>query len=604
MFITNFIRALSILSRKDKKKYYGIAFVQIFLGVLDLVAVLLIGLMSTFTISGGNSKSQNTNIDKFLSVTGVQDLQFEYQVIIIALASTSLLLSRTILSVFYTRKILYFMSKIGAATSSEIIARLLQQPLLKIQQMTIQETIFAVNRGVEIISIQVLAVSVVIISDFALLVILFSGLFVVDPLTAMTSIVIFGSVAVTLFFLMHKRAKVIGNLHSELGISSNEKVSEILSSLRELIIGNRRNYYTREIANTRYKLANIAAEMNFMPYISKYVIESTLVVGAVILGGLQFLLHDAVQAISTLVIFIVAGSRIAPAILRLQQSAVSVISGLSMAEPTLDLLSRLPDSIGQEISDDSPHTSHMNFQPRVELINATFTYPEKDSPALESLTLTISAGSFVAIVGPSGAGKTTLVDVILGILEPEMGSVTISGEVPNAAILKWPGAVAYVPQDVLIINESIRKNVALGYPAEDVQDVLVSEAIEVAALGDFVESLPEGLDFFLGERGNKISGGQRQRIGIARGVFTKPKLLVLDEATSALDGGTEESVSKQILNLKGEATVIIIAHRLSTVKQADLVVYMENGAVRASGTFHQVRNLVPDFDRQATLVGL
>jgi len=207
-------------------------------------------------------------------------------------------------------------------------------------------------------------------------------------------------------------------------------------------------------------------------------------------------------------------------------------------------------------------------------------------------------------VGSSGAGKTTLVDVLLGILEPDSGTVQISGVTPLEAISKWPGAIAYVPQDVLVTNGSIRENVALGYPLEAATDELVNDAIRIASLAEFVATLPEGLDTNLGERGAKISGGQRQRIGIARALFTKPKLLVLDEATSALDGGTEESISSDIQKLKGSTTVVLIAHRLSTVRDADLVLYMDKGEIVARGTFEEVRNAVPDFDRQAKLMGL
>jgi ABC-type multidrug transport system fused ATPase/permease subunit len=161
-----------------------------------------------------------------------------------------------------------------------------------------------------------------------------------------------------------------------------------------------------------------------------------------------------------------------------------------------------------------------------------------------------------------------------------------------------------VPQDVLVANGSIRENVALGYPLEAATDELINDAIRIASLTEFVATLPEGLDANLGERGAKISGGQRQRIGIARALFTKPKLLVLDEATSALDGGTEENISSDIQKLRGSTTVVLIAHRLSTVRDADLVLYMDKGEIVARGTFEEVRNAVPDFDRQAKLMGL
>ena len=213
-------------------------------------------------------------------------------------------------------------------------------------------------------------------------------------------------------------------------------------------------------------------------------------------------------------------------------------------------------------------------------------------------------GSTLAFVGPSGAGKTTIIDILLGVLEPQMGEVLISGKKPAEASRIWPGAIAYVPQDIAIASGTIRENVALGYPREIATDELVLNALKVAGLDTFVQSLKDGIDTVVGERGTKISGGQRQRLGIARAMFTKPALLVLDEATSALDGETELQVSDAIQNLRGSTTVILIAHRLSTVRDADKVVYMADGRIVATGTFEEVRSQVPDFDRQAVLMGL
>jgi ABC-type multidrug transport system fused ATPase/permease subunit len=197
-----------------------------------------------------------------------------------------------------------------------------------------------------------------------------------------------------------------------------------------------------------------------------------------------------------------------------------------------------------------------------------------------------------------------MVDIILGVLNPDRGSVLISGLPPLLAVSAWPGAVSYVPQDVVIVAGTIRENIALGYPIEEATDELVMGALKVAHLDEFVLSLPEGIDTQVGERGAKISGGQRQRLGIARALFTRPHLLVLDEATSSLDGETEESISDAVHALRGSTTVVVIAHRLSTIRNADRVVYLSDGKMLATGSFEEVRKSVPDFDYQAKMLGL
>ena len=275
------------------------------------------------------------------------------------------------------------------------------------------------------------------------------------------------------------------------------------------------------------------------------------------------------------------------------------------ALPTLDLAESLANIKASEVKESEIlETEHEGFAGSIDIRDATFTYPGKSEPAISNVSLRVNPGSFVAFVGPSGAGKTTIVDILLGILPPQSGSVQISDVDPMSAITKWPGAIAYVPQDVAIASGSFRENIALGFPIELASDEAVLTPLQVAHLDDFVLSTPHGLDTEVGERGAKVSGGQRQRLGIARALFTKPKLLVLDEATSALDAETESNVSLAISSLRGNTTVVMIAHRLATVRNADLVVYLDQGQALAQGTFDEVRAAVPDFDRQAQLLGL
>ena len=230
-----------------------------------------------------------------------------------------------------------------------------------------------------------------------------------------------------------------------------------------------------------------------------------------------------------------------------------------------------------------------------------FRYPGSDADVLRGVDLEIPAGSSLAVVGSSGAGKSTFVDLLLGLHEPTSGRITAGGRDVLDNLVGWQSTLAVVPQDVYLADASLRANIAFGERPEDVDEPLVAECLRRANLDHVVADLPSGLDTWVGERGVRLSGGQRQRVGIARALYRKPRLLVLDEATSALDNKTERSVTETIRSLSGDITVVVVAHRLSTVRHADRLVFLDGGVVRASGSFQEVRAQNADF---AELVAL
>ena len=599
---------LNVLTNVDKRKLILISIFQSGTSILDVVGITAIGLMGTISVASLKRESEGSNKIPAIRIFGIENLSFESQTLLLAAISVTCFLSRTILSVILTKKILYFMSRRGSAISSELVGEMLSQPLLIIQQRTTQETIWLVTRGVEIIVLEVIAPSAVLLSDSVLLILMLLTLLALSPVTAISTFLIFGITGYVLNRIMRNRSEELGHSLQNLNVRSNEKIAEVFSSFRESIVRNRRDYYSQEIRKIRYELANVVAEVNFMPLISKYVFEFMIIIGAVTVCVYQFAFNDASNAFATMVIFLAASSRIAPAVLRVQQGALQIRRGISTSNESLQLITELCQISRTtkvvERESDVHKFLHIGFEPHIRVEGLSFAYSGKNRLALANLNLEIPTGRLVAIVGPTGSGKTTLVDLLLGILEPDTGTVTISGVKPKEAIINWPSAIAYVPQDIVITNGTILDNVTLGFPDDSKNTDLAWNALRIAQAKDFVDALPEGIFTKVGERGAMLSGGQRQRLGIARALFTEPKLLVLDEATSSLDGETEMRLNEALNSLRGQTTVILIAHRLSSVKNADIVVYVENSEVIKIGTFSEVLEAVPNFATQARLIGI
>lgn len=601
---TTVARSLSVLTRQDQRRVVFVVLFQIGLSLLDLVGVILVGLLGSLAISGVQSREPSSQISNVLEFLHLQDNSLQTQASVLGLGAAFFLIMRSLLSVVISRKILFFLSRRAAVISSRLVSRMLTRSLLEIQEKTTQQTLYSVTQGVVTITVGVLGTTIALIADSALLIVMSAGLFYVDPVISVSTFLVFGAIASILYKLLHTRARLLGEADTRLAIASSEKILEVLLSYRESVVRNRRHYYAQEIGRLRLEQANTIAEMSFMPSISKYVIETTVVLGALLLGATQFVTRDAVQAVATLSIFLAAGTRIAPAVLRMQQGALQIRGSLGTASPTLELIEKLGTTKELDPALDTLNLEHSGFKPEIWAENLSLTYPGATSPAIKNISFEIKSGDFVAFVGNSGAGKTSLADILLGVITLSSGKVLISGVSPLEAVSSWPGSISYVPQDISISNGTVRENVSLGYPVSEVNDSQVWASLRAAEMEDFVNSLPNKLDTQVGERGTSLSGGQRQRLGIARALFTNPFLLVLDEATSALDGETEASIAQTLVKLRGKTTVIMIAHRLSTIMDADCVYYLENGTLKASGTFNEVRGKVEEFDRQAKIMGL
>lgn len=595
---------LGIMSESSRKKFWKLVAAQSLLGFLDLAGVAIIGVLGVLAISGISTGVVGNKVGIVLRLLHLDDLSFQAQVSILGLLACALLMTRTLLSIYFTRKILFFLGNEAARISSALVERTLSQSVLFIDSRSMPRTVYAVSDGVSAIVMGIIAAGATLIADFSLLLIVGIGLFAVDPFVAFGTAIFFALLSVLLYLRLQRKAKHLGAEVSDIAIRANKLLYEVLTTYREASVKERRNYYITNLEQMRMTSGKKFAEITFLPNISKYAIEMAIVLGTLAISATQFILQDATYAIATLAIFLTAGSRIAPAILRIQQSATSMKTNSGVAEPTINLMKELSSSITKAPLKSSYSISHHDFIPKVEVDSAFFKYENQNKMAVQGLSFVVEPGQMVALVGSSGAGKTTIVDLVLGLLSPNSGQILVSGLNPSRSSEKWPGASAYVPQDTVLVDGTIRENICLGFETHTIPEDNIWWAIHRSELFEFVSQLNGGLDYQVGERGMKLSGGQRQRIGIARALLTQPKLIILDEATSALDGETELKISNSIKSLRGEATVIVVAHRLSTVRDADTVFYLSEGRLLASGTFEEVREIVPDFDNQARLMGL
>jgi ABC-type multidrug transport system fused ATPase/permease subunit len=598
-------KCLRILPKSDQKKFRIVMIIQAGLGLLDLVGVAVLGIIGAMAIRGVQSQPPSPRVSDFLQSIKLNNLTLQQQVAILGVAAALILISRTLLSMYFTWKILNFLTSRSAEISAELTSKFLEAGMTSRTKLGVSEAQYVLGPGVSAISVGVLGSFSTLLSDFSTLVIVGLGVFLIDPITALISFLIFSGIAVTLSLLMNTKAEYIGRNLTNLNIQSNKLVNQIVTGYREVHVRNRRQYYLEEIATSRRRIARLFALNAFMPNIGKYVVEISIVVGGILIAAGQFVSSDAMHAAASLSIFIAAGTRIAPALLRIQQSIIGIKANSGLAQLTIEVLDEFKDkNCLPSLSTNFHNSNNEEFIGRIEIQNLNFAYPNQQDFSLQIAELKIAEGTSVALVGPSGAGKSTFADLILGVIKLDGREVLISGVKPQAAIETWPAAISYVPQEILIIEATLAENIALGFKKTEIDELAVMEALRLAQLEDFIADKPDGIWTLIEERGAGISGGQKQRLGIARALYLKPKLLVLDEATSALDGKIEDGISTSINNLRKKVTTVIIAHRLSTIKNVDSVLYIDHGKIIAVGSFEEVRSLVPDFDEQAKLMGL
>lgn len=428
-------------------------------------------------------------------------------------------------------------------------------------------------------------------------------LLVAVPVPALVSITYLG-----VMILIVTRA--LGGANRRAGVKSHRANWEVSSALIESILGFReiKMHQAEAYALGRYDRANVKAMEAartgaFLGSLPKQVLELATLIGiALLLIAVAARDVPPEALLPTVGLIVAAIFKMLPTVIGMTATIGSIKMGAEGLRITANALAaarpgppRLAIPPGR-----GPRALERG---RLTATNIRFRYPDADHDVISGISFSVEPGSSLALCGPSGSGKTTLADIVLGLLTPD-GAITYGGAIIHQDLAAWRKTVAYVPQDVHILDGSLRQNVAFGVPDESIDDVAVAECLDRAALGEWWRNLPTALETSVGERGKRISGGQRQRVGIARALYRRPSVLILDEATSALDNETENRITTAIRSLKGTVTTIVIAHRLSTVKDADQILYMESGSVVAGGSFADLIESTPAFARLVELGSL
>lgn len=422
-------------------------------------------------------------------------------------------------------------------------------------------------------------------------------LIITSPLVTIPTIVLFGGLmALTQAFLRHAQLRA-GTEIAEASLHGWRQMIPVIDGFREVRLASRASGFLagyRGALLQSMKANRVVTTLASVPAAVSQVVFALAVAG---IAAILFSTGSAASAITVLGLFAAAAMRALPTLNLL----FSTIGAVRSSQPNLEILSGVVDELGEPSEPvDKPLSSHV-YRGDIVLDAVEFVYADSQTPIVRDLDLVIREHETIAIVGSSGAGKSTLIDIVLGLLTPTRGTVTCGGVPISDDQAGWHRCLGVVPQDVFLLNDTLESNITFGLPALEVDHAGVLEALRFAQLTPLLESLPQGLQTVVGERGTRLSGGQRQRLGLARAMYRRPSVLLLDEATSSLDNETEAEITKALRDLHGEVTIVVVAHRLSTVRNADKIVFLRDGVIAGEGTFAEVQAQSREFARLVEL---
>ncbi len=582
--------SLSFLTRRERLTYFFLVVLRALSGFLDVFGIILIGIIasvgaSQFGASGGATTTILGIVIPHLTGQALLWLVIFVLVVFVAKAAVAISLSYTLA---------FSIASVEARNTQRIAAFLLNGSLDSIKRYSKAEFQFAVTGSSSSAFTGLLNNVATLGSEGFLLLVVAGAFFLVNPVAALFALAYFTVVVVLIQVVIGHSLKRAGQNAVVGSVDTMSALSDTIDTFREISVMGKQRLFIERIYLSRKRLADSGAMFAFLGGMPRYVVETSLILGVVIFVGQQFLAGQLASGIVTIGVFLTGGVRIMASLLPLQAAVAQIKQNVEQSALAHSLLAQERHAVRVESELQAPPGAVSRDAPlAVSISGASYRFPGDQHDTLRDITLDIAAGQDIAIIGPSGAGKTTLVDLILGLIRPDSGSVAIGGIEPNELRRLAPGIVSYVPQKPGLVSGTIAENIALGVRAEEIDQELLAETVESAFLTDFVASLANGTATSVGKQANSLSGGQIQRIGLARALYARPRLLILDEATSGLDAGSEAFIATSLRKLHGEVTVIVIAHRLSTVQHADVVHVVQDGRITASGDFASVQAAVP-----------
>jgi ABC-type multidrug transport system fused ATPase/permease subunit len=572
-------KCLDLVEVSVRRRLAQLIAVQVALSLADLFGVALVGLVGALAFSGILGQDPNPILLSILELLNISGRPFNQQVVILSLLALLILTFRSILTMYLSSRVLKYLSKIAANLTIRLFKKLTGLHPSYSSKFSRQDVILAITNGPQTIILGVIAIGVTLIADLFLSFGMLLFLFLVEPLTAMITFLIFVLAAI----VIHKRSQRgitrFSELETSLNMSVNRNIEETLRMIKELHLINRKSHKLSELAASRIRASEATAILQFTPSISKYLMETLIVLGGFIVGGFQLLITDLTSAAATFGIFIVSSSRIAPAIMRIQQNIGILNSNLGRVTPYREIIDFIEDS--KELSD-LPTDGFYKFSDEdleLRVKGLSFKYQDSNTFVIRDFNLSLAGKGLIGLVGESGSGKSTLLKLLLGLEFPSQGSVMINEIEPNLLHVMNPGFIASVPQEIQLIKGTLRENVAFGLEASKIDDSLVFQVLEDVGLNKVLKIREIGL----GEQLTSLSGGQKQRLGLARALYLKPKILILDEPTASLDSVSEGQIIDVLLGLRTRMLIILVTHKFENLSNAERVVFLQNGKIEADG---------------------